>query len=152
MSARTPAGTSRAEIQHRLEHELGRLVRRVRRVIHERARAIHPDLQPASYLLLAYLAKAGPARSSAVVDELGIDKGAVSRQVQNLADLGLLERSPDPADRRATQLSVTDDARRRLRELADERRTHLAERLGDWSDADLAAFVDGLARYNAALD
>ena len=33
--------------------EVGVLVRRVRRVIHERARAVHADLQPASYLLLA---------------------------------------------------------------------------------------------------
>lgn len=141
----------RAETQHRLEHEVGRLIRRVRRVIHQRATAVHPELQASSYLLLSYLSQAGPVRSSALVDELGVDKGAVSRQVQHLAELGLAERRPDPADGRATLVSATPEAIARLDVVAAERRARLAERLGDWSDDDLAAFADGLARYNAAL-
>ena len=44
-----------------------------------------------------------------------MDKGAVSRQVQHLTELGLIERTPDPADGRAALLAVTDDARRRSR-------------------------------------
>ena len=44
----------RAETARRcLEQEVGVLIRRVRRVIGERARLVHPDLQPASYLLLS---------------------------------------------------------------------------------------------------
>jgi hypothetical protein len=43
---------SRAEELGRLEQEVGVLIRRVKRVIGERARAVHPDLQPASYLML----------------------------------------------------------------------------------------------------
>ena len=117
-----PRSSSRPVRRHRaaddrcgtLEHEVGVLIRRVRRVIGERARAVHPDLQPASYLVLTYLADAGRAAASAIVEAFGIDKGAVSRQVQHLVDLGLLERTPDPADGRATLLAVTDDARRRL--------------------------------------
>ena len=136
----------------RLEHEVGRLVRRVRRVIHERSRLVHPDLQPAAYLLVAHLAKAGPVRSSTLADELGIDKGAISRQVQQLTELGLVERTPDPDDGRASLVSATAEARSRLAAVAAQRRRHLADRIGDWSDEELTAFVDGLARYNAALD
>lgn len=144
--------TMRTDTVRHLEHEVGVLIRRVRRVIHERARLVHPDLQPASYLMLAHLAEVGPLRSSAVAERFGIDKGAISRQVQQLADLGLLERTPDPEDGRATLLLVSDDGRTRLAEVGAQRRTYLDQRLGDWSDDDLAALVDGLTRYNAALD
>lgn len=142
---------ARAETVRLLEHEVGVLVRRVRRVIHERARAVHPDLQPASYLLLAHLAETGPLRSSAVVESLGIDKGAVSRQVQHLVELDLVARTPDPDDGRATLLSVTDGARRRLADVARQRRRLLDERLGEWSEAELTELVSSLARYNATL-
>ena len=50
----SPAG-SRDEQLRRLEGEVGVLIRRIRKVIHERARAVHEDMQPTSYLLLAWL-------------------------------------------------------------------------------------------------
>ena len=55
---------SRADELGRLEQEVGVLIRRVKRVIGERARAVHPDLQPASYLMLTYLSTSGPQRST----------------------------------------------------------------------------------------
>ena len=142
----------RAETVRALEHEVGVLIRRVRRAIGERARAVHPDLQPMSYLMLAHLAESGPQRSSALAETFGVDKGAVSRQVQHLVDLALLDKSPDPDDGRAALLTVTDDARRRMADVQRHRRKYLDERLGDWSDDDLRQFVDMLARYNASLD
>jgi DNA-binding MarR family transcriptional regulator len=146
------ADLSRADLLGSLEREVGVLVRRIRRVIHERSRMVHPDLQPASYLLLAYLADAGPRRSSEISDNFGIDKGAISRQVHHLVQLGLLDRQPDPADGRATLLSATEEAGLRLAEVNRHRRRYLDERLGDWSDDDLSSFVAALGRYNAALD
>jgi DNA-binding MarR family transcriptional regulator len=142
----------RVEILDHLEQEVGVLVRRIRRVIHDRSRAVHPELQPASYLLLSYLAMRGPLRASAVAEQFGIDKGAISRQVQNLVDLGLLDRTPDPVDGRATLVSASADAVTRLGEVHRHRRKYLDERLGDWTDEDLSLFVDLLARYNASLD
>jgi DNA-binding MarR family transcriptional regulator len=134
-----------------LEHEVGVLIRRVRRAIGERARLVHPELQPMSYLLLAHLAETGPMRSSTLAETFGADKGAVSRQVQHLFGLGLLDKTPDPEDGRATLLSPSDDARRRLDEITQQRRRRLDERLGDWSDEDLDALVTALDRYNRTL-
>lgn len=141
----------RAETVRALEHEVGVLIRRVRRAIGERARAVHPDLQAMSYLMLAHLAESGPLRSSALAEIFGVDKGAVSRQVQHLVELDLLDRTPDPADGRATLLSPSEDARRRLREVQKQRRRRLDERLGDWSESDLEALVAALGRYNRTL-
>jgi len=143
---------SRADELGRLEQEVGVLIRRVKRVIGERARAVHPDLQPASYLMLTYLATDGPQRSSVVSERFNVDKGAISRQVQHLCDLGLLDRAPDPADGRAVLISASPDAVRRMDAVARDRRRWLEEQLVGWSEADLRDFVSSLARYNAALD
>jgi DNA-binding MarR family transcriptional regulator len=142
---------TRAESIRLLEQEVGVLIRRVRRVIGERARAVHESLQPASYLMLGYVSEFGPIRASAMAEIFDIDKGAISRQVQHLIDLGLIERTPDPADGRATLLSTTDEAARRLEDVAEHRRKWLDEQLGDWSDAQLNGFIRELGRYNAAL-
>ncbi|MEJ7831849.1 MAG: MarR family winged helix-turn-helix transcriptional regulator [Nocardioides sp.] len=146
------APTNRAESIRALEQEVGVLIRRVRRVIGERARAVHESLQPASYLMLAYVAEHGPVRPSAMADMFDIDKGAISRQVQHLIDLGLLDRTPDPLDGRATLLSITNDAVRRMADVGQHRRKWLDEQLGDWTDEQLATFVSELGRYNTALN
>jgi DNA-binding MarR family transcriptional regulator len=143
---------SRADELGRLEQEVGVLIRRVKRVIGERARAVHPDLQPASYLMLNFLATEGPQRSSVVSERFNVDKGAISRQVQHLCDLGLLEREPDPADGRAVLISASPDAVRRMEAVDRDRRRWLDERLAGWSEEDLRGLVGALERYNSALD
>jgi DNA-binding MarR family transcriptional regulator len=142
----------RAEELRRLEQEVGVLIRRVKRVIGERSRAVHPDLQPASYLMLTYLAAEGAQRSSVLSERFGVDKGAISRQVQHLTDLGLVEREPDPVDGRAALVSASSDAVRRLQAVEQDRLRWLDERLSEWSEDDLRDFVTSLARYNATLD
>lgn len=143
---------TRAETIRELEQEVAVLIRRVRRVVGVRARAVHESLQPAAYLILSYVVESGPVRASAIVEHFDIDKGAVSRQVSHLIELGLLERTPDPEDGRATLLTVTDEGDRRMSDVGDHRRKLLDERLSAWSEKDLAGFVQQLARYNAALN
>lgn len=150
-TTRSEVDVDRGESLRLLEQEVGVLIRRVRRVIGERARSVHPDLQPASYLMLGYLASHGPLRASALAETFGVDKGAISRQVQHLIDLDLVERSPDPADGRATLLSASADAGRRLEDVAAMRREILDARLGDWSGDELADLAAMLVRYNATL-
>lgn len=134
-----------------LEVEVGVLIRRVRRVIGERARAVHPELLPASYLMLGYVRDNGPLRASAMCSVFDIDKAAISRQVQHLIDLGLVDREPDPEDGRATLLSVSEEGAQRLEAVAVQRRELLAERLGDWPVDELEDFAAFLRRYNDAL-
>ena len=141
----------RPESLVRLEQEVGVLVRRIRRVIAERARLVHPDLQPASYLMLSHVAENGPMRASSVAEVFTIDKGAISRQVTHLIELGLVEKSRDPEDGRAWLLSATPDATQRLRTVAEQRRTYLAERLDGWEAGDLERFTDLLSLYNESL-
>jgi DNA-binding MarR family transcriptional regulator len=102
--------------------------------------------------MLTFLAAEGPQRSSVVSETFNVDKGAISRQVQHLSDLGLLVREPDPADGRATLISASPDAVSRMTSVDRDRRRWLDEQLAEWTEEDLRDFVTGLGRYNLALD
>ena len=135
-----------------VERELAVLLRRARAWNRDVATEVHPDLQPTAYALLSRVDELGSVRASDLCDYFGIDKGAVSRQLQHLVDLGLVGRTPDPADGRATLVEATADAIRRLEDVAAHRRKWLDEQLGDWSAEELEEFVAGLERYNLALN
>ncbi|PWN02053.1 MarR family transcriptional regulator [Nocardioides silvaticus] len=143
--------TARPDALRELEREVGVLIRRVRRVIGERARLVHPDLQSSSYLMLGYVVDHGPLRASAMSTIFDVDKGAISRQVQHLVDLGLVDRTPDPDDGRATLISVSDEGARRFRDVTEHRRKWFDERLGDWTADEILAFAGTMHRYNQAL-
>jgi DNA-binding MarR family transcriptional regulator len=144
--------TSRADSLRHLEREVGVLIRRIKRVIGERARLVHEDLQPASYLMLSWLVDEGPVRASAMVERFNIDKGAISRQLQHLDELGLVVRTPDPDDGRATLVAASDDARHRLADVTEHRRKWLDEQLADWTAEELETFATTLEKYNRALN
>lgn len=136
----------------RLEAEMLVLTRRARRATHDRAAMIEPGLTILEYGVLEHLRSHGAARASTLVETLCADKGAMSRAIQGLLDARLVERTPDPEDGRALQVGLTDLARERLAAMAEQRRTGFLARFADWEPAELDAFVDLLARYNATLE
>jgi DNA-binding MarR family transcriptional regulator len=131
-----------------LEEELLILFRQVRRASVSRARYIHPDLQLAGYAVLLWLAANDHARSADVATALDMDKGAVSRQIDHLERLGLVERVPDPHDKRAHGLVLTARGSRGIQALQERGRTELQRTLAPWSTEDVDAFVRLLRRYN----
>lgn len=142
----------RTEATRTLERELSTLIRRLKRVVAERATEVHPDLQPAAYWILTHLEHHGSQRAASVADQLELDKGAVSRHVQHLLDLDLLDRTPDPEDGRATLLSLSAVAAQRLAAVDEHRRQWFDEALGSWDDDELVGFAKSLGRYNRTLE
>ncbi|HJQ05921.1 MAG TPA: MarR family transcriptional regulator [Nocardioides sp.] len=134
-----------------LESEIGALLGRARRVVAERARMLHPDLQAGSYLILGYVRSNGPVRATDIGEVFAIDKGSISRHVQQLIDLDLVARQPDPQDGRAILLTATEHGCTQLDQIAAVRRDQFSEKMQDWSTEDLAGLATALARYNAAL-
>ncbi|WP_198153927.1 MarR family winged helix-turn-helix transcriptional regulator [Catenuloplanes japonicus] len=127
------------------------LHRRLKCVFDAKARGVHPGLQPNAYLILAWLGEHGPARASAIVETFALDKGAVSRLLTHLDELGLIVRAPDPTDGRATVVSASDEAVHRMAELTASIRRHRDDRLSEWPDEQLTGFVRLLAEYNRTL-
>lgn len=117
---------------------------RARTLWKESAARVHPDLQPAGYKLLAYVARTGDANGHQLAELFGIDKSMVSRQIRMLEDFGLLESRPDERDGRLRVLTATPGAQRTLAMLraenAERMRAVLAELTPDEVRAASKAF------------
>lgn len=57
--------------------------------------------------LLVYLHESGPLRQIRLARGLGIGRAAIGSVIEGLERRGLVERAPDPDDRRAWRVSVT---------------------------------------------
>ena len=131
-----------------LEREIGLLLRRSRAISARLAREVHPDLDGASYGLLALLQDAGPLRAADLVARLGLDKSTVSRQVSSLVALGLVDRAADPGDGRAQVLTPSAEGSARLARIRDARRARWEEDLTGWPAEDVATLAELLGRLN----
>ena len=149
--AETPANSSSSErlgdseleqAVTRVEQELGRLFARIRIGWREAAVTVHPDLQPLGYQVLTSIATGKATSAGAIIERLQTDKSAVSRQVRQLEQLGLVESIPDPDDRRARVLVATDLAQERVALARSRYEGRIGERLRNWTAADLDHFAD----------
>ncbi|AZS48492.1 MULTISPECIES: MarR family winged helix-turn-helix transcriptional regulator [Microbacterium] len=129
----------------RVEQELGRLFARIRIGWREAAATVHPDLQPLGYQVLTSIATGKATSAGAIIERLQTDKSAVSRQVRQLEQLGLVESVPDPEDRRARVLVATELAQERVALARSRYEGRIGERLRNWTAADLDHFADLLA-------
>jgi DNA-binding MarR family transcriptional regulator len=129
----------------RVEHELGRLFARIRVSWREAAVTVHPDLQPLGYQVLASIVSGRATTAGALIERLQTDKSAVSRQVRQLEQLGLVESVPDPEDGRARILVATDLAQERVALARSRYEQRIGQRLRAWSVADLDHFSNLLA-------
>lgn len=136
-----------------VEREVAALLRRARRQATRNAACVHPDLEPGGLAVLQQAAGADDGvRAAEVCEQFALDKGAVSRRVHALEELGLVARRPDPADRRAHLIVVTPEGRDRLQRLEESRRARFHGRLAEWSVQELDDLAGLLARYNRALE
>jgi DNA-binding transcriptional MerR regulator/DNA-binding MarR family transcriptional regulator len=131
-----------------LEREIALLLRRSRAISGRLAGELHQDLDGAAYGLLVLLDDAGPLRASDVVARLGLDKSTVSRQVANLAALGLVDRAADPDDGRAQVLTPSAEGAARLARIREARRARWEQDLAGWPASDVATLGELLGRLN----
>ncbi|MEV0152156.1 MarR family transcriptional regulator [Micromonospora sp. NPDC050686] len=131
-----------------VEHELTALLRRGRALSWEIASEVHPNLEPNAYGLLLWLRRAGSVRLTDLAARLGIGKGTLSRQINRLELLGLVRRDPDPGDRRAFQLSLTEEGTRRFDAARTSRLGQIRRTLESWPQEDIDDFARLLRQFN----
>jgi DNA-binding MarR family transcriptional regulator len=118
-----------------------------------KASAAMPVAQDRSALQLMWpLLHEGPMRLRDLAEHKGVDQSTVSRQAAHLVTSGLVQRDPDPADRRACLLVLTDRGRNVCQELMDGHRRAIGEALAGWSEERLAAFVEMFRDFNEAVE
>lgn len=86
-------------------------------------------------------------RITDVAAQLGIDAPAVTRKAQQLERLGLVSRTRDADDARATQLRLTPEGRRVLTQFLLARHRWLATLLADWPAGDRSEFARLICRF-----
>ena len=86
-------------------HEVARLLRR-----DFNQRAVNLGLSQAQWRALAYLSHHEGIRQVTLAEYLEIQPISLGRQLDYLQESGLIERRPDPTDRRAIQLYLTPAA------------------------------------------
>jgi DNA-binding MarR family transcriptional regulator len=139
---------ARGAVIEDLYRELSSLIRRSRELSNE----LHPDLSLMAHTFLLLVESTPDIRASDLTERLGLDKSTVSRQLDQLANDGLLDRVGGRPGRRGDPLSLTAAGRTALAADADRVRTRVTGWLDGWKNDDIAALASLIARFNAAVD
>lgn len=129
----------------RIEIELAILYRRI-------SNRKHGNLDRSAYLLLHQINTYGAAGVKTLADEFHLDVSTVSRQTASLEQKGYVSRTPDPSDRRAYFLQITELGRRELLESKKSRTERIEHLIRDWSEEEQRIFGDLLAKLNRTFD
>lgn len=122
------------------------------------ARAIRAELHAAGFVGLPrngafILARIAGNPRQDLPAALGVSKQAVSQVIDVLADRGLVDRGPDPGDRRRVALTLTPDGQRALDAVVravDAVDSRLAERVPAWDVTAMRSALAALAEIGAA--
>jgi len=79
--------------------------------------------------------------------EHGLDPSTISRSVAALVRAGLVARSADPADGRASTLRLTEPGRKVLDAAQAHYETRFAAALRDWNPQEISDFAAALQRF-----
>jgi DNA-binding MarR family transcriptional regulator len=122
------------------------------RRIGERVRAgAGLPLDRAAYPVLRGIAECGPVRLSDLAARLGVGVSTASRQVKELEEAGLVERTGDPRDGRVSMLALAPAGRESLKKLRESWRRTLVEILDSWPEEDREALGTLLGRLAADM-
>lgn len=129
--------------------DLVRSIYRLNTVQRALARHAMAELGSQGFTALGVAHHLGAPRISEVAQWLGVDLSVASRQIAALETAGYVVREPDPDDRRAQLISVTEEGRRVLGDSHRRMVEAFEEALTGWTEAELASLAAGLQRLRA---
>ncbi|PWI13355.1 MarR family transcriptional regulator [Streptomyces sp. Act143] len=133
-----PDGPVPAEVRE-IERALTRITylsTRARR--HERLMALAGvPLDRAAVALLRQIADSEPLRPGELASRLGVEASHVTRTVQQLQKSGHVTRVPDPDDRRAQRIELTEAGRQAVDRVRDAGARGMMLALAEWSPEEL---------------
>jgi DNA-binding MarR family transcriptional regulator len=127
------------------------LLRGNRALLYERLTDGVPGVDETSYPVLSGLARHGPCTASTLATVIGLDRTVTTRYASRLQAEGLLARLPDPLDRRATRLELTERGEQTVAVLRARLAGTLDGLLSGWAPEDAARFAADLERFTDRL-
>jgi DNA-binding MarR family transcriptional regulator len=122
---------------------------RMHRLFNDRMRAQGASLAQLKLLLL--IERCGEMRSTDIADALGQAPRTVTEAVDGLERDGLVMRHPDPNDRRAKRINLTEAGRGVIREVEPHRDVFAAEFFACLPEQDLEKFLSILTTLNGRI-
>ena len=131
-----------------LPFEIAETAHALRRAFDRRAATL--GVTRAQWKVLFRLSRTPGLRQVELADMLDVEPITLSRIVDRLQEAGLVERAPDPADRRAWRLQVTESAQPLIAKLRRLAENLVTEAFAGMTDSDIAAMRAklGLIRDN----
>ena len=123
--------------------------RAIRQAYDARFADLNLNLSEAS--LLAFVAEAGPLTQSRLAKRLGLGRAATGAVVDAMQDRRLVERQPDPEDRRVWLVTVTAAGKELVEELAARDKVLRRELRAGISRADRQQLAELLIRLGGNL-
>lgn len=102
------------------------------------------ETTPSQMAVMATLARRGPSTVGQIADYEQVRPPSASRIVAALESLGVVQRDPDPDDRRCVQVALTAEGERVVDDARTAGATWLASRLDDLDPPDRAALADAV--------
>jgi DNA-binding MarR family transcriptional regulator len=95
------------------------------------------SLDRASVSILRHIAESEPLRPGVLAVRLSVEASHVTRQLRQLESDGYVVRVPDPEDRRAQRVQITDAGLAAFDRVREASRRGIGTVLDDWSTEDL---------------
>lgn len=131
----TPASPEVIEIERALTR-ITYLSTRARQ--HDRLMALaHVPLDRAAVALLRQIADSESLRPGELANRLGVEASHVTRTVQQLEKSGFVTRVPDPRDRRAQRIELTEPGRQAIARVREAGARGMQLALSDWTPGEL---------------
>jgi DNA-binding MarR family transcriptional regulator len=142
------ASSRRRDAIEDLYQGLSLFVRRSREIAHD----LHVGLSVVDYTVLMQIDSRPGTRAADLSNLFGVDKSTISRQVNQLTEEGLLERTAERPGQRGFALKLTKAGKAALETAAESVRGSLTGWLDDWNDDEIAVLAGLLVRLNARID
>ncbi len=136
-----------AELAAALERLFATLIRERGRLVGE----LHGNLSVTERLALGIVSDEHELRLGLLAQHMDTTEATASRTVESLVVAGLLERTPDPADRRAIRITTTAAGQRLLSNRRRQVARELDSALSGMNDHDKERLVELLNRVEALL-
>jgi DNA-binding MarR family transcriptional regulator len=146
MQVADASATSRAKSVDSVMHALmsiGRLMRQ---------RPSAETLDIGTFWLLKMVGTSGTVRVTDLASSCNLDVSTVSRHLAQLHKAGMIERAPDPVDRRAQLVKLSSAGQEALTAALQARRALLERSLEGWAPTDLEQLDQVLTRLVEDID
>jgi DNA-binding MarR family transcriptional regulator len=133
-----------SDLASRLRLDIARMARRLR----QEAGA---GLSPSQTAALATIERHGPLTPSELAERERVQRPTVTRVLARLEQAGLVDRAPDPADRRSSLVSISAGGRALLDSMRARKDAYLARRIDALEPADREALERAAAIFERML-